>query len=177
MTDADPAPANDAPLTWERANLHPDRAAALLALGDGLASIGRLRTGRRSGQLSIFNFRLRAAGEASEDASENDPQGPLILLMGAGVIRRHTFFCRYTPLAATPDRAGDGGAPATLALPGAIDRDWDWWPPFEEVRDRIIGQPVWMEAVGVPYADHLSAFTTVLQDARLITMGSAVPTD
>ena len=103
----------------------------------------------------------------------------------AGVLRRHTFFCRYTPPIAVPlpvsiDGPGPGaadadrteGRPATLALPGAIDADWDWWPSFEEVRDRIINQPVWLEAVGATYADHLAAFASVLQGVRLIAMDS-----
>ena len=53
-------------LTWEQANLSREAAAELLALADGLAAVGALRTGRRAGQLSIFNFRLRAATEGSD---------------------------------------------------------------------------------------------------------------
>lgn len=156
MSDAQP----DAALTWSRANLPRERAAALLALGDGLAAIGRLRTGRRAGQLSIFNFRLRAACEESED-----PQAPLVVLMRAGAVRRHTFFCRYTPAP-----ADDPQAAPSLGVPGPIDRDWDWWPAFEEVRDRIIGQPVWLEAVGAPYVDRLAAYEAALAGARLVEM-------
>lgn len=161
MTDAQPEP----PLTWSRANLPRDRAAALLALGDGLAAIGRLRSGRRAGQLSVFNFRLRAAGE-----DPKDPYGPLVVLMRAGTIRRHTFFCRYTP--PPPD---DPQALPSLALPGPIDRDWDWWPAFEEVRDRIIDQPVWLQAVGAPYGDRLAAYDAALDGAQLVEMQSLTP--
>ena len=164
-------PVSDPALSWERTNLSPERAAALLALGDGLAAIGRLRTGRRAGQLSIFNFRLRAAGEGTDGDDNDDPGGPLTLLMGAGVLRRHTFFCRYTPpVPMTPGAPGSPGLPCTLALPGAIDGDWDWWPGFEEVRGRIIPQPVWLEAVGAPYAERLAAFASALAGVRLIAM-------
>ena len=137
-------------LTWEQANLTREQAAELLALADGLAAVGALRTGRRAGQLSIFNFRLRAASEGSDA-----PGAPLVVLMGAGIFRRHAFFARFTP--ARPD----DGAPA-LGLSGPIDGDWAWRPPFEELRDRIIGQPVWGEAVGAPYEERVVAFRAAL---------------
>ncbi len=142
---------SDAPsgLTWEQANCTRDQAAELLALADGLAAVGALRTGRRSGQLSIFNFRLRAAADGSDA-----PDAPLVILMRAGVFRRHTFFARFTP-------AGADGA-AILALSGPIDRDWEWRPPFEELRDRIIGQPVWREAVVASYEERVAAFRAAL---------------
>ena len=137
-------------LTWEQANLTREQAAELLALADGLAAVGALRTGRRAGQLSIFNFRLRAATEGSDA-----PDAPLVLLMGAGVFRRHAFFARFAP-ARTDDAA-------TLSLSGPIDRDWAWRPPFEELRDRIIGQPVWREAVGASYEERVAAFRAALE--------------
>lgn len=142
---------SDAPsgLTWEQANCTRDQAAELLALADGLAAVGALRTGRRAGQLSIFNFRLRAAADGSDA-----PDAPFVILMRAGVFRRHTFFARFTP-------AGADGA-AALALSGPIDRDWEWRPPFEELRDRIVGQAVWREAVGAPYDERLAAFRASL---------------
>ena len=140
-------------LTWEQANLTREQAAELLALADGLAAVGALRTGRRAGQLSIFNFRLRAASEGSDA-----PGAPLVLLMGAGVFRRHAFFARFAP--ARPDAA------ATLSLSGPIDRDWAWRPPFEELRDRIIGQPVWREAVGASYEERVERFRAALADVE-----------
>ncbi len=143
-------------LTWEQANLTREQAAELLALADGLAAVGALRTGRRAGQLSIFNFRLRAASEGSDA-----PGAPLVLLMGAGVFRRHAFFARFAP--ARPDDAGP--APA-LGLSGPIDGDWAWRPPFEELRDRIIGQPVWREAVGASYEERVAAFRAALAEVE-----------
>ena len=136
-------------LTWEQTNLTREQAAELLALADGLAAVGALRTGRRAGQLSIFNFRLRAATEGSDAAG-----APLVVLMRAGVFRRHAFFARFTP--GRPDVA------AALALSGPIDRDWAWRPPFEELRDRIVGRPVWREAVGASYEERVAAFRAAL---------------
>ena len=77
--------------------------------------------------------------------------------MGAGVFRRHAFFARFAP--ARPDDAGP--APA-LGLSGPIDGDWAWRPPFEELRDRIIGRPVWREAVGASYEERVAAFRAAL---------------
>ena len=111
----------------------------------------RCGRGRRAGQLSIFNFRLRAATEGSDA-----PDAPLVLLMGAGVFRRHAFFARFAPART------DDGAPA-LGLSGPIDGDWAWRPPFEELRDRIIGQPVWREAVAASYEERVAAFRTALE--------------
>ena len=179
-------------LTWQQANLPPDQAAELLALADGLAAIGEIRSGRRAGQLSIFNFRLRAAIDAPanarpanarpDDHPPDDHDAPLVLLMRAGVWRRHTFFARFTPAAdaATADtpavdtpaadaNAGDTNAnraPARFALSGPLDPHWDWRPPFEELRDRIVRQPVWLEAVGAPYDDRVTAFRAALHNVQ-----------
>lgn len=150
----------DGPLTWEEANLPLDCAAALLAVGDGLAAIGKLRSGRRAGQLSIFNFRVRAASEGGDSAEDR-----LVLLMRSGIMRRHTFFCRFTPPAAV-----QSGRASTLALSGPIDRGWDWWPPFEELRDRLIDTPAWRNAVGESYDERLARFRSQLAGADLRPM-------
>ena len=105
---------------WAEARLTAEQAGELIALGEGLVAIGRLRTGKASGQISMHNFLVRA-GE--EEAGKGERA--LVVLMRAGVFRRHTFFCRY--------RRGDGGG-ARLELPGPIDRGWAWRASFEEVR-------------------------------------------
>ncbi|PZC43678.1 MAG: hypothetical protein DK306_002024 [Chloroflexi bacterium] len=102
--------------------------------------------------------------------------------MRAGVWRRHTFFARFTPapIAPTADTpaadtlavetntadAGANRAPARFALSGPIDPDWDWRPAFEELRDRIVRQPVWLQAVGAPYDDRVAAFRAALHNVQ-----------
>ena len=145
--------------TWQSANLTPDQAAELLALGDGLAALGLLRRGRRAGQLSIFNFRLRAASEGGDG-----PESPLVVLMRAGVFRRHTFFVRFTPAAA--------GGPR-LALSGPLDRRWRWRSDFNEARDRITREPVWLEATGASYPDRVAHFRAALTGLQPSPIGDA----
>lgn len=144
---------------WAEARLTAQEAGELIALGEGLVAIGRLRTGTSSGQISMHNFQVRA-GE--EEAGEGETERALVVLMRAGVFRRHTFFCRYR------QGAGDG---ARLELPGPIDRGWAWRASFEEVRDRLIEQPVWDEAVGRPFAERAREVATALAQGALVRLG------
>lgn len=142
------------PVTWEEANLPIDRAAALIALAGGLVAIGRLRRGENAGQISIHNFLLRAAEEPHDSAPV------LVVLMRAGVFRRHTWFLRLFPAA--------DAQPMRLELPSPIDADWDWWPAFEEVRDRLVQQGVWAQAVSQSFDDRQRDVRTALASATLV---------
>ena len=149
-----PTPRPPEPATWEEARLTPSQASALIGLGEGLVAIGRMRTGVSSGQISLHNFLLRAAAE-----DEDDDSSALVVLMRAGVFRRHTFFLRYY---------ADTGGEARLELPGAIDRGWTWLRPFEEARDRLVGNPAWNEAVGAPFAERARKIGIALTRAKLV---------
>ena len=137
-------------------NLDLDRLAALVALGEGLTRIGLLRTGERSGQFSIHNFRLRAAYDARET---------LVLLMRAGVWRRHTWFC------AVRNRQ----AQMELAVPRPIERDWEWWRGLEEIQGRLATSEAWKEAVGDSFDVLQSSYTQRLREARLIVGTGRLP--
>lgn len=142
------------PVSWDEANLPIDRAAALIALAGGLVAIGHLRRGENAGQISIHNFLLRAAEEPRDSAPV------LVVLMRAGVFRRHTWFLRVFPAA--------DGSPTRLELPSPIDADWDWWPAFEEVRDRLVQQGVWAQAVSQSFDDRQRDVRTALTSATLV---------
>ncbi len=150
----------DGPVSWKDANLPRDRVAELIALAEGLTAIGVLRTGRASGQFSIHNFLLRAAYE-QPDADAVD-RGPLVVLMRSGVMRRHTWFVRVHS-----DADAD---PRRLELPGPIDADWDWWPSIEEIRDRLVQQPAWREAVKEAYGVRAQAIWAALDTADLVRL-------
>ena len=137
----------------EEAGLAVERAALLLAVGDGLCEIGRLRTGERAGQFSIFNFLIRCAAE--EDGE--DP--PHVLLMRAGIIRRHAWWMRY--------RLPRGDAPLRLELPGVLDKGWDWAPAVEEIAERLRRSEVWEEAVGASVDSRISRFAQELREAEV----------
>lgn len=140
----------------EAVNLDPDRLAALVALAEALTRIGMLRTGERSGQFSIHNFRLRAAYDANET---------LVVLMRAGIWRRHTWFCavrnRQTQM--------------ELAVPRPMERDWEWWRGVEEIRDRLIASEVWQEAVGDPFDALQNSHAQRLREARLLVGKGRLP--
>ena len=120
---SDEAASDDAePTSWAEANLPPEQAAGLIALADGLCQIGRLRDGKDAGQFSIFNFLLRAAYEEPAGASSDRP---LVILMQAGVFRRHAWYARlYWP---------DEDRPLRVELSSPIDKGWFWWPDIEEI--------------------------------------------
>lgn len=144
---------DDAERTLRDANLPIERAAALIALAEGLTAIGGLRTGRRAGQISLHNFQLRAAYDEGAEGS------PLVVLMRAGVFRRHTWFMWVRGL------DGDGALEVRLRRP--LERDWDWWAAIEEIQGRLSGRPAWREAVGREPAEAVRAMRERLAGARV----------
>ena len=164
-------------------NLEIERLAALLALAEALTRVGRLRTGERSGQFSIHNFRVRAAYDFC--TPDPGPGGALVVLMRAGVWRRHTWFCA---LREVDDERGEGEPPGDdqkagrleLAVPRPLEGDWEWWPGVEEMRGRLEASDVWQEAVGEPfeelqagYAARLAGVRVVVGEGRLPSWGGA----
>ncbi len=145
-----PSPSEQA---LREANLEPERLATLIALGEGLAAIGRLRKGQRAGQFALHNFLVRAAYEST---AEGEPEA-LVILMRAGVFRRHTWFLHVR---------GQGEA-LDLVLPRAVEQGWEWWRDIEEVRDRLADGEAWNEAVGRPFVEAQREQRRRLSQARV----------
>lgn len=140
----------------EGVNLDLDRTAALLALAEALTRVGTLRTGERSGQFSIHNFRLRAA---------YDPSETLVLLMRAGIWRRHTWFCAIR----------DHQAQMELAVPRPIEQGWEWWMGVEEIRGRLVASAAWQEAVADSFDALQSSYAQRLREVRLVIGRGKLP--
>ena len=136
----------------EEAGLPAERAALLLAVGDGLCAIGALRRGERAGQFSIFNFQLRCAEEDGEE-------GTHALLMRAGILRRRAWWMRF--------RLPAEGRPLGIDLPGAIDDGWEWAPAVEEIAERLRRSEAWEEATGASLDSRVSWFARALRDAEV----------
>jgi hypothetical protein len=154
------------PLTWDEANLPLERAASLIALADGLCAIGRVRDGKDAGQFSIHNFLLRAAVETHDDAVDGgtDSGGsadfrPMVVMMRAGVMRRHAWYMRV-------HHDGDGRQ-QQIDLPSPIDADWEWWPNIEEIQSRLIDEPVWASSVGATFDERCRVIALALESVRL----------
>ena len=164
-------------LSWDEANLSLAHAASLITLADGLCAIGRFRDGKSAGQFSIHNFLLRAAIEAN-DASDgvvaDEPiedvvgaaatdggagTSPLVIMMRAGIYRRHAWYMRV-------HRDG-AGRPHQVDLPSPIDADWEWWPNIDEIRSRLIDEPVWASAVGATFDARCRVVAVALESVRL----------
>lgn len=127
------------PATLADARLTAADGARLLALADGLCRVGRLRDGRDAGQFSVFNFRLRAAYEPSRGGRPP----AMVVLMRAGMFRRHTWWARaHWPVP---------GRPMRLEVPKPIDRGWSWPLDVDEIRKRLTKESVWREAVGASW--------------------------
>lgn len=156
MPSPDPAASQADPTTWAEANLVPDQAAGLIALADGLCQIASLRDGKDAGQFSIFNFLLRAA---YEEAAAGDTQRSLVILMQAGVFRRHAWYARL--------RWPHAGRPLRVELPSPIDEGWLWWPDIEEIAKRLAGEDVWRQTVGQPWQTRAAEIAADLQSAQL----------
>jgi len=168
----------------EEANLKLEQAAELLALADGLCRIGRLRDGKHAGQFSIFNFRLRAAYEVvspqldatgdSEppldsnplDPNPPDQREPLVVLMRAGIARRHTWFARVY--------WADDGRPMRIEAPSALDRGWEWWLDIDEIRKRLVTEEVWIEAVGLAWEARVAEVAAELANAVVVKVEARV---
>ena len=154
-------PPDDAEEALREANLPIARAAVVVALAEGLTAIGRLRTGKRAGQISLHNFLLRAAYDEGAEGS------PLVVLMRAGVFRRHTWFMWVRGLA--------GAGPVEVTLRRPLERDWDWWPAIEEIQGRLGEGPAWREAVGREPAEAVRAVRERLAGVRVrVDRGEAV---
>ncbi len=160
----------------EEANLIPEQGAELLALADGLCRIGRLRDGKYAGQFSIFNFRLRAAYETAsrkaDSASDAEPfpdptaRAPMVVLMRAGVARRHTWFARvYWAEAEQVMR---------IEAPSPLDQGWEWWLDIDEIRKRLVTEDVWMQAVGLVWHDRVAQVAAELADAVVVKVEALV---
>lgn len=121
------------------ANLPLADAARLFALADALCAIGALRSGARAGQFSVHNFFLRAAYETAAGATARSGEaGVLVVLMRAGVLRRHRWHARFRGTVTPP----------ALELAGPMDRDWRWRPDVDEIYERLAPSRAWQEAVG-----------------------------
>lgn len=142
----------------EEARLPVEQAALLLAVADGLCAIGELRTGERAGQFSIFNFLLRCAAEEGADGDQADEPAH-VLLMRAGILRRHAWWMRY--------RLPAGDAPLRLELPGTLDKGWDWLPAVEEIAERLRRSEAWQEACGASVDSRVSWFAAALREAEV----------
>lgn len=150
--------ARDEPTTLEEARLPLADAARLLALADGICSIGQLRTGTRSGQFSIFNFLLRCAPDEHYPAP--DERTTYVLLMQAGIIRRHGWFAYFW--------LPDDERPLRVALPKPIDKSWHWRDDIEEIARRFEDSDGWMEAVGSSVEDRERLFQDALEQAEIV---------
>ena len=148
---------HSSPVSWDEANLPRERAASLITLADGLCAIGRVRDGKTAGQFSIHNFLLRAAVEGVSEGGADATS--LVVMMRAGVMRRHAWYMRV--------HRDVTGRPRQLDLPSPIDADWEWWPNVEEIKTRLIDEPVWLSAVGESYDARLRTVALALESARL----------
>ena len=148
---------HSSPVSWDEANLPRERAASLITLADGLCAIGRVRDGKTAGQFSIHNFLLRAAVEGVSEGGADATS--LVVMMRAGVMRRHAWYMRV--------HRDEAGRPRQLDLPSPIDADWEWWPNVEEIKTRLIDEPVWLSAVGESYDERLRTVALALESARL----------
>lgn len=139
-------------------NLTLDRAAGLFALADGLCRVGRIRDGKEAGQFSVFNFLLRAAYEEASGGAES--RRSLVVLMRAGVVRRHTWFARVF--------WREGDVPMRIEVPSSLDHRWEWWLDVDEIRKRLIDEPVWLQAVGASWEERVAAVAEEIAGADLI---------
>ena len=156
MPLSEPAAGYAEPTTWAEANLALREAAGLIALSDGLCQIACLRDGRDAGQFSIFNFLLRAA---YEDPPMGSTDQPLVILMQAGVFRRHAWYMRlHWP---------HGGQAFRLELASPIDRGWLWWPDIQEIAKRLDGKDVWRQTVRKSWQTRSAEIAADLQAAEL----------
>jgi len=160
----------------EEANLSLEQAAELLALADGLCRIGRLRDGKHAGQFSIFNFRLRAAYEISSpdlDAAPDSeppldpkPREPMVVLMRAGIARRHTWFARVY--------WADGDEPMRIEAPSPLDKGWEWWLDIDEIRKRLVTEEVWTQAVELTWEARVAEVALELANVVIVKVEARV---
>ncbi len=143
------------------ARLPAEDAAQLLAVADGLCAIGQLRTGTRAGQFSIFNFLLRCAPD--HEHSSADERTPYVVLMRAGILRRHAWYARFWP--------PDSERPLRLQLPAPIDKSWHWRDDLEEIAKRLDRSETWALAVGHSVEAHVAHFAQLLETVEVLKLG------
>ena len=144
--------------TLEEANLPIERAAALLAVADGLWRIGAARSGERAGQFSIFNFLLRCAEEP--ERRDESGRAAYALVMQAGIVRRRAWYCRYWHAAA--------GQPLRIEVPAPLPRGWEWWLDVEEIMRRLAPSAAWAELVGESMEARAAHFRAALGEAVVV---------
>lgn len=149
---------SEEPSSLADAGLPADHAARLLAIADGLCAIGRLRTGERGGQFSIFNFLLRCA--IDEEYESPDDRLTHVILMQAGIIRRHGWFAHFW--------LADNERPLRLAVPAAISKSWHWHDDVSEISKRLDQSETWRQAVGASVDDHVERFAELLASAEIV---------
>ncbi len=153
----------ESPTTLTEARLPLDHGARLLAIADGLCAIGQLRTGSRAGQFSIFNFLIRCTTDP--EYSSPDKRAAHVVLMQAGIIRRHGWFGHFW--LPTDDYS------LRLALPVPISASWRWHDDIMEISKRLAQSETWALAVGESVEDHVSSFRAALVAADVVRVRSA----
>lgn len=154
---------SEPPTTLEQARLPLEHAARLLAVADGLCAIGQLRTGTRAGQFSIFNFLLRCAPD--DDYPSPDDRTTYVLLMQAGIIRRHGWYAYFWMPA--EDR------PLRLGLPSPIGKSWHWHDDVVEISKRLERSDAWTQAVGVSVEQRVQQLQDALAVAEIVRASKA----
>ena len=154
---------SEPPTTLEQARLPLEHAARLLAVADGLCAIGQLRTGTRAGQFSIFNFLLRCAPD--DDYPSPDDRTTYVLLMQAGIIRRHGWYAYFWLPA--EDR------PLRLGLPSPIGKSWHWHDDVVEISKRLERSDAWTQAVGVSVEQRVQQLQDALAVAEIVRASKA----
>ncbi len=156
-------PDREPPTSLTEARLPLEHAARLLAVADGLGAIGKLRTGVRAGQFSIFNFLLRCAPD--DEYPPPDERTTYVLLMQAGIIRRHGWYAYFWLPAADQ--------PLRLALPAPISKSWHWHDDIIEISKRLEQSEAWTQAVGESVDEHVQRFSDALSEAEVVRAATA----
>lgn len=154
---------NEQPGSLAEARLPIDHAARLLAVADGLCSIGELRTGERGGQFSIFNFLIRCTLDDEYPSPDDRPTHAL--LMQAGIVRRHGWYAYFW----LPDHE----CPLRMAIPAPISKSWHWHDDVEEISKRLDGSDAWTQAVGASVEAHVQRFASALETAEIVRVATA----
>ena len=154
---------DEPPTSLDEARLPADHAARLLAIADGLCAIGLLRTGDRAGQFSVFNFLIRCATD--EDYPAPDDRTTHVVLMQAGVFRRHGWYAYFW--------LPDDERPLRLAVPSPISKSWHWFEDIVEISRRLEGTDTWTQAVGQSIDQHIEQFTAALETAEIVRASKA----
>lgn len=151
------------PISLEEARLPLEQAARLFAVADGLCAIGQLRTGTRAGQFSIFNFLLRCAPD--EEYPSPDERTTYVLLMQAGIIRRHGWYAYFW--------LPEDEQPMRIGLPAPIGKSWHWHDDVIEISKRLERSETWSQAVGESVDEHVQRFEEALRGAEIVRASKA----